>query len=73
MMIPNKTYNDVLNPNPFCSTSSGRRCINASPKRPPAEKDTKNINIFFKNLSVKDNVNIPIIDIRLTMTTEMIE
>lgn len=49
-----------------CSSDSGIKCKNAPPNNAPADKATKNDNIFFKVFFLRDIVIIPINEIKLT-------
>ena len=55
--------------NPDASAASGRRWMNASPNRVPAEKLTMNRRNFLSPFSFSVSVRMPIKDIRLTAKT----
>lgn len=68
-IIPASKLNDTYRVKPDFSTASGKRWINASPKRAPVEKETRKKTIFLKVLSLKGRVKAPANPIRLTIKT----
>jgi hypothetical protein len=60
------TYMNTINSAPF-SIDSGIKCRNAPPIKAPADNATSDNNIFSRNLSLSDNVNIPTREPKLIM------
>ena len=54
--IPNKINKDMLNSNPFSSTTPGSKWIKTSPSKAPAEKLTKYIKNLLSVEDLKDKV-----------------
>ena len=67
--MPPKIVSDTDKPNPLFSIVPGNKCKKALQNKVPADKLTRNNNIFFRNLSLNERDNTPTKDTSETIIT----